>query len=288
MPTLLEIVQKSSDFLQAKGVESARLNAEHIIGHALGLGRMALYLQFERQLVEADLEKIRPLLKRRSQREPLQYVLGGTEWCGMKLKTDKRALIPRPETEYLVELIERRQLVAPSRILDLGTGTGCLAFALARLYPEARVTALDASADALALAAENADALELRDRVRFLQSDWFDKLPPDERFDLIVSNPPYLTEAEFGEAALEIKNFEPKSALTAPEDGCADLKKIISTAPGFLADGGSLSLETGIAQHGVLLEAARAAGFAEAESVEDLTKRPRFVFCAALTRRARR
>ena len=130
MLTVLEIVKRTTEFLAGKGLESARLNAELIVGHALGLKRMQLYLQFERPLAEADLEKIRPLVRRRAQREPLQYILGETEFFGLKLKTDRRALIPRPETEYLVEQLTVRLAAAPpARVLDLGTGTGAIALA---------------------------------------------------------------------------------------------------------------------------------------------------------------
>ena len=156
MPTLLEIIKKTTDFLAAKGVESARLNAELLIGHALGMKRMALYLQFERLLGEPELEKIRPLVRRRSLREPLQYILGETEFHGLKLKVDRRALIPRPETELLVESVIAASLVPPGAILDLGTGSGAIALALAQKFTDAKVTATDVSEDALALARVNA------------------------------------------------------------------------------------------------------------------------------------
>jgi release factor glutamine methyltransferase len=290
MLSVLEIIKKTTDFFASKGVESPRLNAELLIGHALGLKRMQLYLQFERLLAEAELEKIRPLVRRRALREPLQYILGETEWYGLKLKTDKRALIPRPETELLMEFavkaakrpeVEGVPAGGPTRILDLGTGTGALALALAKEFPEAKVTAVDASEDALALAKENAVALGLSGRVTFLKSDWFSAVPESneaaERFELIVSNPPYLTEAEVAEAEAEVRAFEPVSALIAADAGAADLRTIIAGAPAFLSEGGVLALETGIAQHADLLAACAAAGFARSESRQDLTGRDRFV-----------
>lgn len=284
MLSVLEIIKKTTDFFASKGVESARLNAELLIGHALGLKRMQLYLQFERLLAEPELEKIRPLVRRRAQREPLQYIMGETEWYGLKLKTDRRALIPRPETELLVEFavkVAKELPVALTRILDLGTGTGAIALALAKEFPEAKVVAVDASDDALALAKENGTALGLSERVMFLKSDWFSAVPEpksaEERFGLIVSNPPYLTEAEVKEAEPEVKDFEPVGALVAPDAGAADLRKIIAGAPRFIADGGVLALETGIAQHAELLSACEAAGFARSESRQDLTGRDRFV-----------
>lgn len=287
MLSVLEIIKKTTDFFVSKGVESPRLNAELLIGHALGLKRMQLYLQFERLLAEAELEKIRPLVRRRAQREPLQYIMGETEWYGLRLKTDKRALIPRPETELLAEFSVKaaKELIAAgsllTRILDLGTGTGALALALVKEFPAAQVVAVDASEDALALAKENAVALGLSERVTFLKSDWFSAVPEPkdaaERFGLIVSNPPYLTEAEVAEAEPEVKDFEPVSALMAPDAGAADLRKIISGAPRFIAEGGLLALETGIAQHAELLTACAAAGFVRSESRQDLTGRDRFV-----------
>ena len=278
MITLLDVIQKSSDFLAGKGVEGARLNAEHLVGHALGLKRMQLYLQFERVLTEPELEKIRPLVRRRSQREPLQYILGEAEFSGLKLKVDRRALIPRPETEYLVEVIGARMELPPARILDLGTGSGALALALAARYADAAVTAVDASAEALALATENATVTGLAPRVRLLVSDWFQAIPPDERFDLIVSNPPYLTAAETAETAPEVREFEPRAALTAAEDGLADLRQILAAAPSWLTAGGALALETGIAQHAALLGLTSPSDWATRESIKDLTGRDRYLW----------
>jgi release factor glutamine methyltransferase len=155
------------------------LSAETLVGHALGLRRMQLYVQFERLLSEAELEKIRPLVRRRAAREPLQYILGETEFCGLTLKCDRRALIPRPETEYLVELLlQRFSPTGSAQVLDLGTGTGALALGLARLWPTVDVTAIDVSADALALARENTEKAGLGERVRLLASDWFSALEP--------------------------------------------------------------------------------------------------------------
>ena len=281
MHTVLDILQKTTDFFSGKGVESARLNAELIVGHALGLKRMQLYLQFERLLTEPELERIRPLVRRRGQREPLAYVLGTAEFCGLTLKADRRALVPRPETERLVELLQERCVPAPARVLDLGTGTGCIALALASAWPGAEVVAVDASEEALALARENGESTGLAARVRWLKSDWFSGLPVDARFDLIVSNPPYLTAEETAAAEPEVRTYEPASALTAAEAGMADLRKIIAGAPRFLAPGGWLAMETGIAQHAALLADMARAGLHDGESVKDLADRDRFVVARA-------
>lgn len=282
MLTILEVIQKTADFFASKGVESPRLNAETLVGHALGLKRMQLYLQFEKPLADVDLDRIRPLVKRRGQREPLQHILGTVEWSGLVLKCDRRALIPRPETEYLVELLlGRLGDVAPAAVLDLGTGTGALACALASRYPQAAVTATDLSDEALALAAENVAALGLGDRVRLVRSDWFAGLESGASFDVIVANPPYLTGEETAAAEPEVRLFEPVSALTAADAGLADLRRIVEGAASRLRPGGWLALETGIAQHAALLELLAGAGLSAGESVADLTGRDRFVFARA-------
>jgi release factor glutamine methyltransferase len=281
MLTVLEIIKKTTEFFAAKGIEQPRLNAEQVIGHGLGLKRMQLYLQFERPLTEKELDVIRPLVRRRGLREPLQYIVGETEFHGLKIQVDRRALIPRPETEFLVELIVKRMSAPPKRILDLGTGTGAIALALASQYGDATVVATDVSGDALALAAENGRKNQLESRVQWLPSDWFGAVP-DERFDLIVSNPPYLTESETASAAAEVKEFEPVSALTSSGDeGIDDLARIIEGAGRFLAEGALLALETGIHQHAELKQRAERAGLAEIESVQDLTGRDRFIFARA-------
>lgn len=283
MLTVLEIIKKTTEFFAARGVENPRLNAELLVGRGLGLGRMQLYLQFERPLTPAELETIRPLVRRRGQREPLQYVLGETDFFGLTLKTDRRALIPRPETERLVELIATRPWeTPPARILDLGTGTGAIALALAKHFPASRVTGVDCSGEALALAAENAEKTGLHERVTLLESDWFGALPTGEIYDLIVANPPYLSAAETAETAPEVRGFEPHAALTAEgDDGLGDLRRIVTQARAFLCATGVLALETGIAQHAALLALADAAGFSRASSERDLSGRDRFVFAEA-------
>jgi release factor glutamine methyltransferase len=275
MLTVLEVVKKTSEFFAGKGIESPRLNAELIVGHALGLARMRLYLEFERPLTDAEVGAIRELARRRGRREPLQHILGFAEFHGLRLATDRRALIPRPETELLVETIIER-CPAPAAILDLGTGGGAIALALARAFPGARVTALDASREALSLAAENAAANGLSDRVEFHESDWFEGLAHGALFDLVVSNPPYLSAAEAEAAAPEVRDHEPAAALSSGDGGFSDLARIVSGSAAVLAPGGMLALETGTGHHGRLAAALAAAGYARTESLKDLTGRDRF------------
>jgi release factor glutamine methyltransferase len=277
MLTVLEIIKKTTEFLAAKGVDSARLNAELLIGHALGLKRMALYLQFERPLAEAELGKIRPLVRRRAQREPLQYILGETEFCGLKLKVDRRALIPRPETELLVENVIEACAVPPVAILDLGTGSGAVALALAQKFTEAQVTAVDLSGEALALARENAAKLSLEGRIAFSPSNWFQDVALGSQFDVIVSNPPYLSADETAATEPEVRGHEPAQALTSADGGLADLREIICGARRFLRPSGLVAVETGTTQHSELQHVAAMAGFSRTESRKDLTGRDRFL-----------
>jgi release factor glutamine methyltransferase len=278
MLTVLEIIKKTTDFFAARGIESPRLNAELLIGHALSRKRMQLYLEFERPLSELELEKVRPLVRRRAQHEPVQYILGETEFFGLKLKVDRRALIPRPETEQLVEhVITACGAAAPASILDLGTGTGAIALALAHAFPAAAIVAVDRSEDALALARENAATTAGGPRVTFLASDWFAAVPAMS-FNVIVANPPYLTAEETAQTAPEVRGFEPVDALTAVGDGLADLETIIASAPRYLKPGGLLALESGISHRERLLEKIRVAGFSRSEAKQDLSGRDRFVF----------
>ena len=277
MLTIREIKARTEAFFQEKGVPNAKLDTDILIAHSLGVKRLDLYLDLDRPLTEAQLVELRPLVKRRANREPLQYIIGNTEFYGLKLKVDTRALIPRHETEELIELIVERLETSPARILDLGTGSGAIALALASKYPAAQVTAIDQSVEAIALATENAIALVLNERVSLLQGSWFEPLDEGTQFDLIVSNPPYLTEAEMQTAAPEVISHEPHSALVAGSDGLDDLRIILSQAKRFLAPGGLLAMETGIAQSEALINLASEADLS-GESIEDLSDRPRFFF----------
>lgn len=280
MHTLLEIIQRTTEYLARRGVENSRLNAELLIGHALGLKRMQLYLQFERPLTEPELARIRPLVKRRGDREPLQHLVGETDFAGLKLKVDRRALIPRPETEMLVAILVERLVPPPRRVIDLGTGSGAIALGLAHAWPEARVLAVDRSAEALALARENAVACGLEARVEFRESDWFAAVPAEERFSLVVSNPPYLSMAEVAEAQPEVREFEPAAALTPGADALAALRVILRDARARLDDGGWLACETGVGQHAALQAIAAECGYTRTESLPDLTRRERYFLAA--------
>ncbi len=253
MHSLLEILNKTTAFFESKGVPNAKLDAQILLAHTLSCKRLDLFLRFDEVLSSETLDKFRLLVKRRSQREPLQHIIGFTEFFGLKLICDRRALIPRHETEELCEIITQKYFQTPPKnILDMGTGTGAIALALASFYKESEVFAADKSSDAIGLAKENAEALGLSERVKFIFSDWFENV--EGAFDLIVSNPPYLTQAEYESAQDEVKKFDPISALVSPSLGIADLEKIIEALPKFLSQNGFAFFECGLSQPEKLAE----------------------------------
>jgi release factor glutamine methyltransferase len=279
MLTIREIKERTETFFIEKGVPNAKLDTDSLIAHSLGIKRLDIYLDLDRPLTEAQLTDLRPLVKRRALREPLQYIVGNTEFYGLTLKVDSRALIPRHETEELVELIVERLKSPPKRILDLGTGSGAIALALASKYLNAEVTASDQSGEAITLAKENAAALKLSNRVTFIEGTWLEPLAENARFDLIVSNPPYLTEAEMQTAEPEVIGHEPHSALVSGQDGLDDLRLLFKSVTKHLAEGGLLAIETGIEQADAIKEMALEASL-HGQSVEDLSERPRFFFAS--------
>jgi len=207
--TIAEVLRRSVDFLADKGVDSPRVDAEHLLAHALGLSRIELYTEHDRPLTEEELEGVRELLRRRGAREPLAYVLGEWGFRRLTLRTDARALVPRPETEIVVErCLALLQGIDAPRVLDVGVGSGAIALALADEHPGARVTAVDVSADALALARENAERLGLEVELRE-----GDLAAATEGWDLVVSNPPYVHGDELDSLQPEVRDFEPHLAL---------------------------------------------------------------------------
>ena len=279
MLTIREIKERTEAFFKKKSVPNAKLDTDILIAHSLGIKRLDIYLDLDRPLTEAQLTDLRSLVKRRASREPLQYIIGNTEFYGLTLKVDPRALIPRHETEELIELIVERLKAPPKRVLDLGTGSGAIALALASRYSDAEVTATDQSEGAITLAKENALALNLSSRVTFIKGNWFEPLDEGARFDLIVSNPPYLTEAEMQTAEPEVIDHEPHSALASGQEGLDDLGLLFKSVPKYLAEGGLLALETGIGQADAIKAMASKVSL-HGQSVEDLSERPRFFFAS--------
>ncbi len=245
--TVLEVLHSTAAYFKKRNVGSPRLNAEHLLAHSLGRKRIEIYLEFERVLEEAELAPLRELVRRRGQGEPLQHLLGTVEFCGLTFLCDKRALVPRPETEELVELLiaECRLLNGGWRILDVGTGSGVIALSLASKLPQAEVHALDVSQEALALARENAARLSLTGRVQFLQSDLM--LYVNHVYDVIVANLPYVPAADRATLSREVLH-DPETALFGGETGDETIRRLIATAPPHLTPGGLLALEIGIGQ----------------------------------------
>jgi len=249
--TVLEAIQKSTEFLVKKSVESPRLQTELLLAHLLKMPRMKLYLNFDRALSPAEIDSLRELVKRRGQREPLQYIVGSTSFCGYEIAVSRHALIPRPETELLAELGWKFLSTInhqPSTALDFGTGTGCIAIALAAKCPNANITALDVSADALALAKQNALQNQVAERIEFLQGDGFAALSTKTQFDLLIGNPPYIASAEIETLDPEVKGFDPLGALDGGADGLDFYRRLATEAKPFLKPDGKIMLEFGDGQ----------------------------------------
>jgi release factor glutamine methyltransferase len=249
--TVLEAIQKSTEFLGKKNVESPRLQTELLLAHLLKMPRMKLYLNFDRVLTPSEIDSLRELVKRRGQREPLQHIVGSTSFCGFEIAVSRHALVPRPETELLAEV--GWQFLStlnhqPSTALDFGTGSGCIAISLVAKCPDAKIFATDISADALALAKENAAKNNVSGRIEFLQGDGFAALPAKNQFDLLISNPPYIASAEIETLQPEVRDFDPRGALDGGADGLDFYRRISAEAKTFLKPDGKIMLEFGDGQ----------------------------------------
>jgi release factor glutamine methyltransferase len=273
--TVLEVLQATTAYLKKRNVENPRLNAEHLMAHALRRKRIELYLDFERALTETELAPLRGLVKRRSEGEPLQHLLGTVEFCGLTFLCDKRALVPRPETEQLVELVETRIENRELRIVDVGTGSGVIALSLAAKMPEAQVLGVDVSEDALALAQENAARLNLSERVQFLKSRLLENI--EGAFDLIVANLPYVSIQDRHTLSLEVLH-DPEVALFAGAQGDELVSELIDQARFRLRPGGLLALEIGLGQSEALLSALAEKNYRDISSKNDYNGVTRFLF----------
>lgn len=280
--TRLEAVVRSAAFLARHGVEAPRRQAEWLLAHVLGVPRLQLYLGFDRPLAAADADRLRALVVRRGRREPLQHLLGTANFCGLELAVTPDALIPRPETELLAErawsaLQVREAAGERPRALDLGTGSGCLALALAKNTARTEIVALDVSPAALAVARRNAERLGLAARVQFLESDGFAALPAGAGFDLLVTNPPYIPAGEIAALEPEVRDHDPRLALDGGADGLTWYRRLAAEAAARLAAGGVLMAEFGDGQAPAVVEILRSGGWPEPEIVNDLTGRARFL-----------
>lgn len=265
--TVLPLAQKATQVLAARGIENARLESELLLAHVLGVKRLDLYLQFERPLTESELESFRACVRRRLKREPLQYIIGRVQFRHVELAVDPRVLIPRPETEVLagvvIDFVRDRFL----RVIDIGTGSGAIALSIMRECPNASVVATDTSRAAAEVAERNG--------VRTVIGDCFEAV--DGMFDVVVSNPPYIAEREHDSLQPEVRDWEPREALFADDDGLAVIKRLIAQSSRRLAENGLIALEVGSTQTSGVAELMKDAGYAGIEIIKDLAGRDRIV-----------
>ncbi|MGA2222532.1 MAG: peptide chain release factor N(5)-glutamine methyltransferase [Verrucomicrobiia bacterium] len=304
---ILDVINKTTPFFEKHGIESPRLNIELLLAHLLKKKRLDLYVEFERELDEATLEKLRELVKRRAAGEPLQYITGEAEFLGLRFAVDRRVLIPRPETELLVETVLERlkgkqpqagtpvpptdapltTYGSPLTIIDVGTGSGCIAVALAKKLMatgrdacatgEIEIYATDVSAEALEVAASNAARHEVEKNIRFLQGDLIGVLPDGLRADVIVSNPPYIATGELAKLPKEVRDFEPVRALSAGEDGLEVIQRLVMDAKRVLKPSGFVALEMGAGQRAAVEALFVKAGYEIDRVVKDLQGHERVI-----------
>ena len=275
-----DILDKSTEYLQSKGIESPRLNAEWLLAHTLSKKRIELYLQFDRLLTESETDEYRSLLKERLNSKPLQYIIGEVDFMGIRLNVDKNVLIPRPETEQLVEIALERLKSHNGKalkILDVGTGSGNIAIALAKFLPAAVVTAIDLSAEAIDVAKQNAEENEVADRIEFfvhnIKSDEFSH----SGYDMIISNPPYISFDTMSSLSADIREWEPESALTDFSDGLDMIKEVINLSMGRLNENGIILIEIGgNRQSEPLKKMLSEAGYSNIEVESDYNSHARF------------
>lgn len=336
--TVLEVIQRSTDFLAQKGVDSPRLQAELLLAHVLKLPRMQLYLNFQRVLAPADRDSLRELVKRRGGREPLQHILGSTCFCGLELAVNRHVLIPRPETELLAEqgwvflnqlpsrqttgssleldsdASEKGRGANPTRLqfgdqplasegskfhdlpgsdvwppkggtpnpsaataLDFGTGSGCLAIALATRCPRAQIFAVDVVPEALELAGKNAARHGVIERITFALGNGLSALPREQSFDLIVGNPPYIPSPQLDELQPEVRDYDPRVALDGGVDGLDFYRRLAAEAGAFLRPGGKMMLEFGDGQEERIARLFRSENWIVERIVQDYNQRPRIL-----------
>jgi len=282
--TVLEVIRRTTEFFQGKGIDSPRLQAELLVADELKMPRLRLYLDFERTLDADQLARLREKVRRRARGEPLQLILGTANFCGFELRVTRGVLIPRPETEVLAEAAWEWLKASPGgqkgRVLDLGTGSGCLAIALALKCPDVEVWAADVSEAAIEVAKENIRRHGLQDRVRLLQGDGFGALPAGLRFEAIVSNPPYIPDEEIASLPPEVRDWEPRVALAGGKDGLAVIRRLAAEGRSRLKPEGRLFMEFADGQEAQARRIFEEAGWKEVEIRPDLSGSPRILIAA--------
>ena len=272
--TLLKLLRWTTNYFTEKGIDNPRLDAELLLADVLKLDRVGLYLNYDRPLSREELDVVRPLVKKRGQREPLQYLLGSAEFWSLPFKVTPDVLIPRADTEILVEEALARA-GSTGELLDIGTGSGAIVISLASELPGWQLTGLDISAAALTIARENIESNQVADRVTLLQCDLAEL--PTQQYDLIVSNPPYIAQQEWDELMPEVRCFEPQLALLAENDGLGCYQQLAAQIDSRLKSGGWLLLEIGYQQAVAVQELLTAAGLHNLFIRKDYSGQPRVV-----------
>jgi release factor glutamine methyltransferase len=269
--TIRRVIAWASEDLKKRGLSSPRLDVELLLGLVLKMTRVQLVIDADRPLAKEELDRYKALHKRRRAGEPVAYLTGVREFYGRPFRVDSRVLVPRPDTEILVEtaLARTRHLSLSARVLDLCTGSGCVAISLGRERPTTRVLGVDISPGALALAAENALRLGAVN-VGFVLGDLFAPLGGRARFDLITANPPYIPDEEIPTLQQDVRDFEPKLALAGGPDGLDVVRRIVAEAPAYLEEGGSLALEIAFGQAPMVRDLFEQRGFRSIEIARDL------------------
>lgn len=273
--TLLKLLRWATEFFENKGIDSPRLDAELLLAHVLELDRVGLYMNYDRPLVAAELDRLRPLVKRRGQREPLQYLIGNTEFWSLEFKVTPDVLIPRADTEILVEEVLARATGETGSLLDVGTGSGAIVISLASELEQWACEGIDISPQALAVARSNAELNGIAERLELYQAD-LNSLP-DKRYDLIASNPPYIDRDEWRTLMPEVRDHEPELALVAAEDGLACYRSLAAQAGEHLNPGGWLLVEIGYQQADAVKQLFADAGLSDVYMREDYAGQPRVV-----------
>jgi release factor glutamine methyltransferase len=281
--TIRELMKFAIQHLQARGIEEARLNTELLLAHALKLQRIQLYLNFEKPLNVEELKNFRFLLERRLKHEPVQYIIGSTNFMGLQFNVDANVLIPRPETETLIErvieLVNDFTKNKPIKILDIGTGSGNIAISIVKYIKQADVVAVDISESAIEVAQRNAVMHNVNSRIEFYRADIYN-LPERLKaikFDIVVSNPPYIPKDEWEQLRSEIRDHEPSHALTDGKNGLSFYKQIIQIIPTLLKPNGIIVFEVGYGQLDQIINELKAGGFNDFHISNDMQDMPRVI-----------
>lgn len=282
MKQVVELLRLAAGYLAQRGSPSARLDAELLLAHALGMSRLDLYVQFDRPVNAAETDRFRELIRRRGHGEPVAYLVGEREFRGRSFAVNPAVLIPRPETELLVEAVLgvlRDDGCRGGWVVDVGTGSGAIAVSVALEHPGCRVAAVDVSPDALEVARTNAERHGVADAIAFFQGDLLQPLEEEDTapLEVIVSNPPYVTEQEWGQLDKTVRDYEPRIALVGGPDGLSVVRRLIADSRRLLPEGGVIALEVGAGQKGAVDNALEGAGFRRRMWHDDWAGHPRVV-----------